>query len=111
MATESSSGWDEHVRSVTVTTIAAVFGIVAAIASSIITADLVSAGNLAEASRSQEAQLVVLIAILVQLPLVRFVGFYDDDEWSTKTMLFIAFMTFSFWFVTWGILLVTQATF
>jgi uncharacterized membrane protein len=111
MATETGNGWDEHVRSVTVTTLAAVFGIVAAIASSILTADMVAAGNLAEASRSQEPQLVVLVAILVQLPIVRFVGFYDDEEWSTKTMLFIAFMTFSFWFVTWGILLATRATF
>ncbi len=111
MATESGNGWDEHTRSVTVTTIAAVFGIAAAIVSSILTADLVAAGDLAEASRSQQPQLVVLGAIVVQLPLVRLVGFYDDEEWSPKTMLFIAFMTFSFWFVTWGILLATQATF
>jgi len=111
MATESGSGWDEHVRSVTVTTMAAVFGIAAAVVSSVITADLVAEGAVKEASRNQRAQLVVLGAILVQLPLVRLVGFYDDEEWSTKTMLFIAFMTFSFWFVTWGILLATKATF
>jgi uncharacterized membrane protein YfhO len=111
MATESADERSQHIRSVTVTSMASALGIVAAVVSSMLTADLVTAGEFAQASRAQAPKLVLIGAILVQFPLVRVLGFYDEDEFSAKDMLFIAFMTFSFWFVTWGILLATGAAF
>jgi len=47
-------------------------------------------------------------AILVQYILINVSGIYGEDEFGAKHYLFIAFMTFSLWFVTWGILLTAE---
>jgi len=111
MATESADERRQHVRAATITALAALFGVGAAFVSAFLTSDLVAAGDLAEASRNQTAQLVVAVAIVAQLPIVQQSGFYESDEVGAKLILFIAFMTFSMWFVTWGILLESAITF
>ena len=105
MSTETADRKQEHIRSVTITTIAALAGVVAAVASAVLTADL-SAGA---AAQSRQAHLVVLVAIVAQFPLYSAMGY--EEFGGAKDYLFVVFMTFSLWFVTWGIILMTGATF
>jgi hypothetical protein len=85
-------------RGLTVTTITAVAGIGAAFASNAV----------ASGATDTIGLLVVLAAIFAQLPLLRGIGILDDD-FSGKDYLYISFMTFAFWFVSWGILLTAGA--
>jgi hypothetical protein len=105
MATEQAEveGMDSHLRSITVTSLASIGGVAAALLSSGMTSSMSSA----EAAMYQPAQLVVLAVVLVQIPLYRGLGVYGEDGPGVKDYLFIAFMTFSLWFVTWGIMLET----
>lgn len=105
MATESLSDRREHIRSIGVTALAALLGVGAALLSATVTGDLPPD----EAATDQRAIMIVLAAILIQLPIVKGSGIYDPDELGPKHYLFIAFMTFSLWFVTWGILLTAEA--
>ncbi|WP_306054102.1 EMC6-like membrane protein [Natronococcus wangiae] len=105
MSTESISDRREHVRSVSVTALSALLGVGAAFASAVITGDMAPA----EAAGDTRALFLVLGAILVQFVLYDFTGIYGEDEFGVKHHLFITFMTFSLWFVTWGILLTTEA--
>ena len=98
MATETAEGYSGHVRSVTVTTLASLSGIVAM---------LTSEYAVGVDPSSNVALLVVVGAIAVQLPILSVAGF-DTDDFSTKDYLYIAFMTFSLWFVTWTMLLTVQ---
>lgn len=106
MSTESISDRAEHVRSVSVTAVAALLGVGAALASSAVTGDVAPA----EAAGNQQAQAIVLAAIAVQLVAIKLGGIYDEDELGPKLYLFIVFMTFSMWFVSWGILLTAEYT-
>jgi hypothetical protein len=101
MATETISDRREHIRSVGVTAFAALLGIAATVAS------VVVLGTAPEAATDRRALVIVAAAIVIQFPLIQAAGLYDDDEFGVKHYLFIAFMTFSIWFVTWGILLTT----
>lgn len=105
MATEEASGVSDHFRSVTVTAIAALAGIAAALVSWRMTGDAATA---AQAAKNQNAQMVMLAAILVQPLMLRLLGLLKDD-FGVKDFLFIAFMTFSLWFVSWAILLTSSA--
>ena len=104
MATEAMSERREHVRSIGVTALAALLGIGAALLSWSVTGDL-SAG---EAATDQRALVIVLAAILIQFPVYTVTGIYDREEFGPKHYLFITFMTFALWFVTWGILLTAE---
>ncbi|AFZ73533.1 EMC6-like membrane protein [Natronobacterium gregoryi] len=104
MSTESISDRREHVRSIGVTALSALFGVGAALASAALTGDLAPA----EAATDTRALALVLGAILVQFPLLNSTGIYGEDEFGGKHYLFITFMTFSFWFVVWGILLTAE---
>jgi Zn-dependent protease with chaperone function len=53
------------------------------------------------------ALFVLVGAILVQFPLLQVAGF-DLEEFSTKDHLYVAFMTFSLWFVSWTLMLTVQ---
>ncbi|MFC4439587.1 MULTISPECIES: EMC6-like membrane protein [Natrialbaceae] len=106
MSTESISDRREHVRSISVTALSALLGVGAAFASAVITGDAATA---AEAATDTRALLVVVGAILAQFVLFDFTSIYGEDEFGVKHYLFITFMTFSFWFVVWGILLTTEA--
>ncbi len=106
MATETSDGYNDHFRSITVTTIAALAGIAAALLSSAVTPDPSTTEAAAQAARNTRAQQAVAVAILLQPILLRVAGLLKDD-FGVKDFLFIAFMTFSMWYVTWGIMLTT----
>jgi len=95
MATETVERDSGHVRSVTVTTLASLAGIVA----------MLTSEYAIEADPSSNVSLfVVLGAIAVQLPILKAAGI-DTDDFSTKDYLYIAFMTFSLWFVSWTLVL------
>ncbi|MFB1064765.1 hypothetical protein [Natrinema sp. H-ect4] len=102
MSTESISDRREHIRSVSVTALSALLGVGAALAS----ASWVGVSS--AAAQNTEALAFVLGAILVQYILINVSGIYGEDEFGAKHYLFIAFMTFSLWFVTWGILLTAE---
>ena len=98
MATDTADGMSSHMRGLTVTTLTAIAGIAAAFGSN----------ALASGATDTMGVLVLAAAVLVQFPILRLVGI-DQEDLSTKDILYIAFMTFSLWFVTWGILLTTGA--
>ncbi len=101
MATEAASAKADHLRAVTITSGAALAGALAAILSGVITADL----SPSEAAGNINALSILLLAILVQLPLYRVIGY--DEFGGGKDVLYVVFMTFSLWFITYGIILTT----
>ena len=103
MSTESISDRREHIRSVSVTALAALLGVAAAFGSMALVGDV----SASDAANDMRALFLVGGAILVQFVLYDFTGIYNDDEFGPKHYLFIVFMTFSLWFITWGILLTT----
>ena len=98
MATDTADGMSSHMRGLTVTTITAVAGIAAAFGSNAIASSATDVTGL----------VVVAVAVLAQLPVLRVIGISQEDL-STKDMLYIAFMTFALWFVSWAILLTAGA--
>jgi len=104
MATETTdgdevaadSGWDDHLRGVVVTTFASLMGLVAGVA----------ATALAAGPNDNVGLYLLGGAILVQFPIYMAVGM-NVDEFGPKEYLYVAFITFSMWFISWGILLTT----
>jgi len=103
MATETESGLSDHMRGVTVTTIACLAGVVAALA----TARFV--GTSVAAAASQQSLLYVAALVLAQFPILRVVGI-DISDFGAKDYLYVAFMTFTLWFITFGVLLTEGVT-
>ncbi|MEF8778954.1 MAG: hypothetical protein V5A36_08585 [Natronomonas sp.] len=105
MATDTAERRIAHVRGVTVTAIACLAGIAAAVISSVI----------AEGASDFIAVYVLVGAIIVQFPVFRLLEAagiqLDTDDFGAKDYLYVAFMTFSLWFVSWAILLTTGASF
>jgi hypothetical protein len=93
MATDTADGRSGHVRSMTVTTVAAIGGIVAAFLS----------WTVATSVTDSTAAGVVVAAVVIEMGVMRAVGLVE--ELGAKKVLFIAFMTFSLWFVCSTILL------
>ena len=104
MATESKSGFSDHLRGVTVTTIACLGGILAGLASAVVV------GTTPEAAADLQAVLIMGIAIFVQFPLLKAIGI-DISEFGIKDNLFVSFMTFCLWFITYAILLTSAVSF
>jgi hypothetical protein len=96
---EEAEGWDSHLRGLTVTTFASLLGMAAGIGSS----------ALAGGPGDRIGLYLAAGAVLVQIPVYSVVGI-DVDDFGPKEYLYIAFMTFSMWFITWGILLTTGAS-
>jgi hypothetical protein len=104
MATDTSERRVAHLRGVTVTAIACLAGVVAAVVSAAVAT-----------SASDPLGVYVLAgAVLVQFPLLRVLekaGLrLDADDFGAKDYLYVAFMTFALWFVCWAILLTTGTT-
>jgi len=98
MATDTGTGLSPHLRGVTVTTVATVLGMVAGLAAAFITTgpdDIYGVSALGA-------------AVLVQLPILNALG-VDVEGFSKKDYLYVVFMTFVMWFMTWGILLTVGA--
>jgi hypothetical protein len=99
MATETESGEElspraRHRRSITVTTVAALAGVVAGAVS-----------NAVAASATDRIGLVVLVgAVGLAFGAIRAAG-VDVSGFSKKDVVYVVFMAFSLWFVTWSILL------
>lgn len=94
MATDTGERFSPHLRSVTVTTTATVAGLIAGVASS----------EFATSASDPFGVGLLAAAILGQFPLYYALGL-DVSEFSTKDQIYVAFMTFTTWFVAWGILL------
>jgi len=92
-----------HVRALAITSTAALAGVAAAIAAAALTAGL---GDPGAAAGSRDAQIAVLVAVIAQIPVYQVVF----DEWGgAKDVLYVAFMTFIMWFITYGIILSSGA--
>ena len=90
---------DDHYRSITVTTLAALSGLAAGLASSAFVSD-----------PTANMGLFILGAfVLGQLPVIQLLGI-DLEDFSAKDHLYVVFMSFSMWFVTWTILLTAGAS-
>jgi hypothetical protein len=104
MATESATGFSDHMRGVTVTTIACLAGILAAMASAVVV------GTTPEAAGNMQAVLILGIAIFAQFPILKLIG-VDISEFGIKDNLYVSFMTFCLWFITYAVLLSEAVTF
>lgn len=91
---KSDEGFSPYMRGVTVTTTATLAGIGAALLS------------MMQASGSGDpiAGFFVMAAVIVQMPFYSLIGI-DTEEFGGKDYLYIVFMTFTLWFISWGILL------
>ncbi len=98
MATETADRSEAHVRGMTVTALASTAGILAALA---------SAAFAGQDAGSSLATAMVAAAVLGQFPILQVLGI-DVEEFGAKDVLYIAFMTFSLWFICWAILLTTN---
>jgi hypothetical protein len=110
MATDTVSPRASHLRSVTVTALASLAGVGAALVSAAVTA------GAANPATNQMALFVLVAAIVAQFPVLQVLGragivVVDIEEFGAKDYLYVAFMTFSLWFVSWTVLLTTGTTF
>lgn len=103
MATDTAGGLSDHMRGVTVTTSACLAGLVAALASAALV------GTTPEAATSLRPLLLLGGAIFVQFPILNLIG-VDVGEFGLKDNLYISFMTFCLWFITYAVLLTTGVT-
>lgn len=106
---EVSDARHAHVRAVTITVLAALAGVFSAVLSGVLTGDLIAAGEYGEAATDIGAIAVLILAIMIQIPLYPLLGF--DDFGGGKDVLYVAFMTFALWFITYGVILTTGLTF
>ena len=104
MATETRSGLSGHMRGVTVTTLACLAGVAAAVVSGVVV------GTTVDAATSTLPVVLVAVFVVAQFPVLRVVG-VDVSDFGVKDHLYVLFMTFSLWFVTWTILLTNGVTF
>ena len=100
MATETLSERAAHLRSLTVMALTSLSGIAAGLVSAM----------LASGATDTAGLFPLAGVILLQLPVLGLFG-VDVEDFSMKDNIYVAFMTFSFWFVTWAILLTTGTTF
>jgi uncharacterized membrane protein len=98
MATETRSGPTGHVRSVTTTTLATISGVIAALLSGVLF------GTTPAAAGNTQALILLGVFVVVQFPIHRLIGI-DVDDYGPKDYLYIAFMTFTLWFITYAIVL------
>jgi hypothetical protein len=104
MATESQPGLSKHVRGVTVTTLSCLAGVAAAVTSGVVV------GTDPVAASSQLTVGIVAAFIAVQFPVLRVVG-VDVSDFGAKDFLYVGFMTFTLWFITFAIILTAGVSF
>ena len=103
MATETSARWGDHMRGVVVTTVTCLAGIGAGLASgAVVGTDAAVAGS------ARPVFMLAAFAIL-QFPLLRLLGI-ETADFGPKDYLYVVFMTFSLWFITFTILLTSDVT-
>jgi hypothetical protein len=92
--TETLDRQAQHRRSITVTSVASLGGVAAGVLSAVVATGPNDTLGLA----------ILLGATLLELGIMRALG-VDVSDFSTKDHLYVAFMTFSLWFVSWGVIL------
>ena len=92
------SGISEHARGVVVTTTACLGGIVAAVVSA------AYVGTTPDAGASLRPLAVLTAFILAELPVMYLVG-VDITDFGVKDNLYVTFMSFTLWFISYGVLL------
>jgi hypothetical protein len=103
MATETQTGLSKHLRGVTVTTLACLAGVAAAVVSGVVV-------GTHPASATNRLTLGVLAGfVALQFPVLRVVG-VDISDFGPKDYLYVAFMTFTLWFITFAIMLTAGVT-
>jgi len=91
---EADSGFGQFARGITVTSTATLLGAAAGVISRLVTS-----------GPSDPVGLVVLaVFVAVQLPLYKGLGI-DVDDFGVKDNLYVVFMTFVLWFITWSLLM------
>jgi hypothetical protein len=94
MSTETGEELDSYIQSLIVIAATTLGGIGAGVAT-----------NTVAAGPSDQAALAIVgIALGVELVIMQVAG-VDVRDFSTKDQLYVLFMTFSMWYVTWTILL------
>jgi hypothetical protein len=91
-------------RGVTVTTLSCLAGVVAAIISGVVV------GTTVEAAAGTLPVVLVAVFVVVQFPVLRVVG-VDISDFGVKDYLYVAFMTFALWFITYAIILTAGVQF
>ncbi|MFB6300348.1 MAG: hypothetical protein ABEH65_08825 [Halobacteriales archaeon] len=99
MATETTDRRAAHLRGVKVTSIAAIVGVIAGVLSA----------ALATGPTDRIGLAVFVGAVFVEMGILQLLG-VDIDDFSTKDHLYVAFMTFSLWFISWTIILTSGAS-
>lgn len=95
---EEESGYSQYARSAIVTTGSTLSGMLVGIGSALYLDD----------PQSNQALLLVGAAVVLQFPIYRLLGL-DVGDFSTKGKIYIGFMTFVLWFLTYGLILTTGA--
>ena len=103
MATDTSTGLSDHMRGVTVTTAACLAGMIAALVSAVVV------GTTAEAAQGTRPLLILAVAVFSQFPLLKLVG-VDVADFGLKDNLYVVFMTFCLWFITYAVLLTSAVS-
>lgn len=103
MATETATGFSDHMRGVTVTTIACLAGILAGLASASVV------GATPQAAADMQSLLIMGVFVFVQFPLLKLIG-VDVSDFGIKDNLYVTFMTFSLWFITYAVLLTSAVS-
>jgi len=103
MATETQTGLSGHMRGVVVTTLTGVAGVLGGVASGYLV------GTSPESATDPRAVFILAALVLVQFPILRFAG-VDVSDFGVKDYLYVAFMTFALWFVSFAVLLSSGVT-
>ena len=104
MATDAVDRREAHIRGLTVTTLASVAGIIAALLSA---AMVMGPGTPVTEAATDELSVYILAGVTIaQFPVLRILGI-DVDDFGGKDFVYVVFMTFSLWFVCWTIFLTT----
>lgn len=99
MATETVDRRAAHRRSLKVTATASIGGVIAGVITP----------SIATSPTDNLGLVVVVGAILIELAVMKLLR-VDVQNFSTKDQLYIVFMTFTLWFITWTILLTTNTS-
>ena len=97
MATETGDELSPYIRGVTVTTVSTLSGLAAGVLSAVY----------ASGPSDSLGFFILGVAVLAQLPVMQGIGI-DVRDFGTKDKLYVAFMTFVLWFVSWSILMTAQ---
>ena len=104
MATETQARISGPMRGVTVTTFACLCGVAAALVSGVLV------GTAADAATSRLPLAVLAAFVVAQFPVLKVVG-VDVSDFGPKEYIYVAFMTFALWFITFAIILTTGVQF